>query len=133
MMLCVVRTAPAQAQAREAKQRRMLLRRRGHAKPSRRGDDPEADAYERRMLVTATRGVVRLFNAVHAPQYDRVVICFPPLPSPHITVDICVCSCAGSAGRRAFGGIGAAGGHVRGVSGRVRPAHHRTMRPSVRV
>lgn len=59
--------APAQAQARDAKQRRMLLRRRGHAKPSRRGDDPEADAFERRMLVTATRGVVRLFNAVRAP------------------------------------------------------------------
>jgi hypothetical protein len=49
----------------------MLLRRRGHAKPSRRGDDPEADALERRLLVTATRGVVRLFNAVSAPQTPR--------------------------------------------------------------
>lgn len=71
----VVRVAaPVQAQARDAKQRRLLLRRRGHSKPSRRGDDTEADAYERRMLVTATRGVVRLFNAVRAPSST-----FPPL------------------------------------------------------
>ena len=47
------------------------LKEAGHLKPSRRGEDPEADARERSLRIVATRGVVTLFNAVAKAQKAR--------------------------------------------------------------
>ena len=43
----------------------------GHLKPMQRGVDPGADARERALRVTATKGVVTLFNAVAKAQKTR--------------------------------------------------------------
>ncbi len=59
----------AEAKAdRAAKRLRLEMRRRGHVVPKRRGGDPTADASEKALQKTATRGVVRLFNAVAKAQ-----------------------------------------------------------------
>lgn len=59
----------AEAKAdREAKKLRIEMKQRGHAVPKRRGEDPAADAQEKILQKTATRGVVRLFNAVAKAQ-----------------------------------------------------------------
>ena len=50
------------------KRRRLELRERGHVVPERGVVNPEADKTERRLAQTATRGVVRLFNAVSKAQ-----------------------------------------------------------------
>lgn len=52
----------------EAKRARLELRTRGHVLPKPKGDDPEADIRERGFQKTATRGVVKLFNAVAKAQ-----------------------------------------------------------------
>jgi hypothetical protein len=53
---------------RAAKKLRHEMRQRGHVAPPRRGEDPAADAREKALQRTATRGVVRLFNAVSKAQ-----------------------------------------------------------------
>jgi len=59
----------AEAKAhRAAKKLRLEMRQRGHVVPKRRGADPVADAREKTFQKTATRGVVRLFNAVAKAQ-----------------------------------------------------------------
>lgn len=50
------------------KKHRLELRERGHVVPKRGVADPESDRRERRLTQTATRGVVRLFNAVSQAQ-----------------------------------------------------------------
>jgi len=50
------------------KRERLELRERGHHVPKKGTVDPVADQTERRMLQTATKGVVRLFNAVSKAQ-----------------------------------------------------------------
>lgn len=54
--------------ARAAKKLRLEMRNRGHVVPKRRGADPIADVREKTFQKTATRGVVRLFNAVAKAQ-----------------------------------------------------------------
>lgn len=49
----------------------LQLRAAGHAPPAARGVEPAADARERALLTTATRGVVHLFNAVAKAQRER--------------------------------------------------------------
>ena len=59
----------AEAKAdRDAKRLRLEMKQRGHAIPKRRGEDPALDAKEKTLQKTATRGVVRLFNAVAKAQ-----------------------------------------------------------------
>jgi len=59
----------AEAKAdREAKKLRIEMKQRGHVQPSRKGENPEADAREKAFQKTATRGVVQLFNAVAKAQ-----------------------------------------------------------------
>mmetsp|Transcript_4182 Transcript_4182/g.8615 ORF Transcript_4182/g.8615 Transcript_4182/m.8615 type:complete len:233 (-) Transcript_4182:205-903(-) len=58
----------AKAATRQARTERLALRKRGKRAPSKRGEEPDKDALERRLLVTATRGVVKLFNAVRKEQ-----------------------------------------------------------------
>jgi hypothetical protein len=59
----------AEAKAhRAAKKLRLEMRQRGHIIPKRKGVDPVADAHEKAFQKTATRGVVRLFNAVAKAQ-----------------------------------------------------------------
>jgi Rrp15p len=59
----------AEAKAhRAAKKLRLEMRQRGHVVPKKRGADPIADAREKAFQKTATRGVVRLFNAVAKAQ-----------------------------------------------------------------
>ena len=65
----------AEAEARVEKRARSLekrkkleLRERGHVVPARGVANPASDKLERRLLQTATRGVVRLFNAVSKAQ-----------------------------------------------------------------
>lgn len=53
---------------RAAKRLKMEMRMRGHVVPSRRGEDPDADAKEKSLQKIATRGVVQLFNAVAKAQ-----------------------------------------------------------------
>ena len=55
------------ARSRE-KRKKLELRERGHVVPARGVVNPASDKLERRMLQTATRGVVRLFNAVSKAQ-----------------------------------------------------------------
>ena len=50
------------------KRKKLELRERGHVVPARGVVNPASDKLERRMLQTATRGVVRLFNAVSKAQ-----------------------------------------------------------------
>jgi len=52
------------------KRRRMELRERGHVVPARGVLDVTVDQGEKRLLSTATKGVVRLFNAVSKAQRD---------------------------------------------------------------
>ncbi|KAA6430059.1 hypothetical protein WJX79_009718 [Trebouxia sp. C0005] len=54
-----------------AKKMRLEMRQRGHVAVPKRGEDPEHDAQEKTLLKTATRGVVRLFNAVSKAQRDQ--------------------------------------------------------------
>ena len=59
----------AEAKAdRAAKKLRLEMRQRGHVVPKHRGVDPVADVREKSFQKTATRGVVRLFNAVAKAQ-----------------------------------------------------------------
>lgn len=59
----------AEAKAdREAKKLRIEMKQRGHVLPARKGENPEADAREKALQKTATRGVVQLFNAVAKAQ-----------------------------------------------------------------
>lgn len=53
---------------REAKKLRMEMKQRGHAIPGRRGEDPTADAREKNLQRMATRGIVKLFNAIAKAQ-----------------------------------------------------------------
>jgi len=53
---------------REAKRARLEMKQRGRMQPKPKGQDPEADAIEKELLKTATRGVVKLFNAVAKAQ-----------------------------------------------------------------
>jgi hypothetical protein len=53
---------------RAAKRLKMEMRMRGHVVPSKRGEDPDADAKEKSLQKIATRGVVQLFNAVAKAQ-----------------------------------------------------------------
>ena len=65
------RQAEEEAEAkhdREAKRLRLEMKQRGHAMPTRRGVDPAADAREKALQRLATKGVVRLFNAVTKAQ-----------------------------------------------------------------
>jgi len=55
---------------RAIKKAKMELKERGHVKPKPRGRDIESDMMERRLHNTATKGVVRLFNAVGKAQRD---------------------------------------------------------------
>ncbi|EEH51223.1 uncharacterized protein MICPUCDRAFT_43396 [Micromonas pusilla CCMP1545] len=52
------------------KSRKLELRERGHVVPKKGVADPASDQLERRLIQTATRGVVRLFNAVSKAQRD---------------------------------------------------------------
>lgn len=54
-----------------AKKMRLEMRQRGHVAVPKRGEDPQHDAQEKALLKTATRGVVRLFNAVSKAQRDQ--------------------------------------------------------------
>ncbi|KAF8072477.1 RPH1 [Scenedesmus sp. PABB004] len=56
------------AAARGAKRARQELRKRGHLRVPRKGEDPAADAREKQLQKLATRGVVLLFNAVNKAQ-----------------------------------------------------------------
>lgn len=47
------------------------MRMRGHVTPQPRGTDPAADAEEKQLQKAATRGVVRLFNAISGAQRKR--------------------------------------------------------------
>lgn len=53
---------------REAKRARLEMKQRGRVQPKPKGQDPDADATEKELLKTATRGVVKLFNAVAKAQ-----------------------------------------------------------------
>lgn len=53
---------------RAAKRLRLEMKQRGHVVPKRRGEDPLADQREKVLQKTATRGVVRLFNAIAKAQ-----------------------------------------------------------------
>ncbi|KAL4437109.1 hypothetical protein ABPG75_004248 [Micractinium tetrahymenae] len=53
---------------REAKKLRQEMKQRGHVVPKRRGQDPEGDAREKGLQRLATKGVVRLFNAIAKAQ-----------------------------------------------------------------
>ena len=55
---------------RAIKKAKIELKERGHVKPKPRGRDIESDMMERRLHNTATKGVVRLFNAVGKAQRD---------------------------------------------------------------
>lgn len=73
------------ARLKASRRRKRELRAAGHAPPKPRGAEPERDALERRLLVTATKGVVQLFNAVARVQRAardgdgaRRVARFPP-------------------------------------------------------
>ncbi|KAL0051544.1 hypothetical protein WJX82_009594 [Trebouxia sp. C0006] len=54
-----------------AKKMRLEMRQRGHVAVSKHGENPQHDAQEKALLKTATRGVVRLFNAVSKAQRDQ--------------------------------------------------------------
>ena len=63
--------AAERSRLKAARKRKRELKSSGHAPPQPRGSDPAADALERSLLVTATRGVVTLFNAVAKAQKAR--------------------------------------------------------------
>ncbi|KAL3155385.1 hypothetical protein ABBQ38_010943 [Trebouxia sp. C0009 RCD-2024] len=54
-----------------AKKMRLEMKQRGHVAVPKRGEEPQHDALEKALLRTATRGVVRLFNAVSKAQRDQ--------------------------------------------------------------
>lgn len=56
------------AASREAKKLRQEMKQRGHEVPARRGQDPAADVKEKALQRLATKGVVRLFNAIAKAQ-----------------------------------------------------------------
>jgi hypothetical protein len=56
------------AASREAKKLRQEMKQRGHEVPPRRGQDPAADQREKALQRLATKGVVRLFNAIAKAQ-----------------------------------------------------------------
>ncbi|KAK9832556.1 hypothetical protein WJX81_008662 [Elliptochloris bilobata] len=60
--------AEAERSDRAARKLRADMRRRGHIVVKKKGDDPASDAAEKALMKTATRGVVRLFNAVAKAQ-----------------------------------------------------------------
>eukprot|EP00854_Cymbomonas_tetramitiformis_P009050 gene9050-10724_t len=62
--------ALAQSDVRLGRERRKALKHRGHVPATKPGEDPESDAYERRLLITSTKGVVGLFNAVRKEQRE---------------------------------------------------------------
>ena len=51
-----------------AKKLRDEMKKRGHYLPSKKGVDPQRDTLEKRLLKTATKGVVQLFNAISTAQ-----------------------------------------------------------------
>jgi len=57
-----------EAEVRRTKKMRTDMKKRGHVKVPRRGKDPEHDAQEKALTKLATKGVVRLFNAVAKAQ-----------------------------------------------------------------
>lgn len=61
-----------EATERKAKVLRQEMRKRGHDKIPRRGEDPSHDITEKLLLRTARKGVVRLFNAVSKAQKQVV-------------------------------------------------------------
>ncbi|GAX79855.1 hypothetical protein CEUSTIGMA_g7295.t1 [Chlamydomonas eustigma] len=56
---------------RAAKKLRLDMKRRGHVRVLKKGEDPEADLREKQLNRLATRGVVLLFNAVAKAQKER--------------------------------------------------------------
>jgi hypothetical protein len=56
---------------RAAKKLRLDMKRRGHVRVLKKGEDPEADQREKQLNRLATRGVVLLFNAVAKAQKER--------------------------------------------------------------
>lgn len=64
--------AAEEAIERKAKMLRQEMRKRGHAKVPRRGEEPSHDVTEKLLLRTARKGVVRLFNAVSKAQKQVV-------------------------------------------------------------
>ncbi|KAK9821073.1 hypothetical protein WJX74_008925 [Apatococcus lobatus] len=63
--------AEAEAGQREHRRLRQEMRRRGHVAVPKKGDNPPIDMREKELMRTATRGVVRLFNAVAAAQQKQ--------------------------------------------------------------
>ncbi|GAB4818012.1 hypothetical protein N2152v2_005058 [Parachlorella kessleri] len=62
------RDAEAAQHDKEAKRLRLEMKQRGHVVPTKRGEDPASDAREKSLQRLATRGVVRLFNAIAKAQ-----------------------------------------------------------------
>mmetsp|Transcript_16111 Transcript_16111/g.22248 ORF Transcript_16111/g.22248 Transcript_16111/m.22248 type:complete len:225 (-) Transcript_16111:31-705(-) len=62
--------AEAQLAVRKSREHKLMLKKRGHILPLKKGEDTEVDQQNRRLLVTATRGVVQLFNAVRKAQRE---------------------------------------------------------------
>ena len=60
--------ALAKAEKQEAKQKKLEMKKRGHELPTKKGANPERDVFEKQLLRTATKGVVRLFNAISKAQ-----------------------------------------------------------------
>ncbi|EFN59288.1 hypothetical protein CHLNCDRAFT_137629 [Chlorella variabilis] len=60
--------AEEQQADREAKKLRQEMKKRGHVVPRRRGQDPAADQQDKALARLATKGVVRLFNAIAKAQ-----------------------------------------------------------------
>ena len=57
--------------SRAAKKMRLDMRRRGHVRATRKGEDPASDQKEKQLNRLATKGVVLLFNAVAKAQKQR--------------------------------------------------------------
>lgn len=57
--------------SRAAKKLRLDMRRRGHVRAMRKGEDPAVDVKEKQLNRLATRGVVMLFNAVATAQKQK--------------------------------------------------------------
>ncbi|KAK9867557.1 hypothetical protein WJX84_010381 [Apatococcus fuscideae] len=63
--------AETEAGQKEHRRLRLEMRRRGHVVVPKRGENPQIDIREKELARTATRGVVRLFNAVAAAQQKQ--------------------------------------------------------------
>jgi Rrp15p len=61
----------ADAADKDVKRLRLEMRRRGHVAVATRGQDPAQDAREKLLARVATKGVVRLFNAVSKAQREQ--------------------------------------------------------------